>query len=93
MTKLAKTKDRKAKLNIKLEKFFEENYFDVQGVNPAFSNIDEAYLGRVLTKLAVGSATVWWSLIEIKDFINMRNRVRTKAGFYASPRTNPFREN
>jgi len=37
-------------------------------------SLDEAYLARVLTKLAVGSATVWWSLLEVKEFITLHRK-------------------
>lgn len=64
---------KKTKLKEDIELFFEQYYFDVQGINPTFASLDEAYIARVLTKLAVGSATVWWSLLEIKDFIQLRS--------------------
>jgi len=72
--------NKKQVLSRKIELFFEDSYFDVQGINPGLPNLDEAYLARLLTKLAVGSATVWWSLIEIKDFMKMRSslsKIRT----------------
>lgn len=72
--------NKKQVLSRKIELFFEDSYFDVQGMNPGLPNLDEAYLARLLTKLAVGSATVWWSLIEIKDFMKMRSslsKIRT----------------
>lgn len=60
-----------------LDEFFENNYLDIQGLGPA-STIDEAYLARILTKLAVSSATVWWSLMEIKQFLVLRKSVGGK---------------
>lgn len=75
-------------LQDKIHDFFENNYLDVQGLTPGISSLDEAYLARILTKLAIGSATVWWSLLEIKDFMQLRNKVKVSS--YDSSRTNPF---
>lgn len=58
----------------KVNQFLEESYFDVQGMSSSFSTLDEAYLARVLTKLAIGSATVWWSIMEVKDFFHLRRK-------------------
>jgi hypothetical protein len=58
-----------------LDQFFEKNYLDIQGVTGS-GTLDEAYLARILTKLAVSSATVWWSLLEIKQFLILRKNVR-----------------
>lgn len=69
---------RKAELEDKLNKFFDENYLDIQGLSPGITALDESYLAKVLTKLAIGSATVWWSLLELKDLIShFRNSRRT----------------
>jgi len=75
-------------LQDKIHDFFENNYLDVQGLTPGISSLDEAYLARILTKLAIGSATVWWSLLEIKDFMQLRNKVKVSS--YESSRTNSF---
>lgn len=72
--KFIKTNTRKKKLNSKLELFFQDTYFDIQGFGTNFGTLDEAYLARVLTKLAVSSATIWWSVLEIKDFINLHRK-------------------
>jgi len=40
------------------------------------TSLDEAYLARVLTKLAIGSATVWWSLLEIKEFLTLHRKAK-----------------
>lgn len=59
----------------KLTEFFDDNYFDVHGMSPSMSpSLDEAYIARVLTKLAIGTATVWWSILEIKDFFQLRRK-------------------
>ncbi len=61
-----------------MKTFLDDSYFDVQGLSPSSlsSSIDEQYLARVLTKLAVGSATVWWSILEIKDFLVLRRKAK-----------------
>lgn len=60
-------------IRTKISDLLEDSYFDVQGLTPGTaSSIDEQYLARVLTKLAIGSATVWWSILEVKDFIVLR---------------------
>jgi len=64
---------KKELLKVKLSNFFDNSYFDVQGLSPgSISSLDEQYLARILTKLAIGSATVWWSILEVKDFIVLR---------------------
>lgn len=67
-------KQNKQKLEESINKIFEEYYFDVQGINTGFGTLDEAYLARILTRIAVGSATVWWSILEVKEFIILRRK-------------------
>ena len=76
MTKNRTRLEKKQELQAKMDTFFEESYFDVQGLSPGSlsSSMDEQYLARVLTKLAIGSATVWWSLLEVKDFLVLRKK-------------------
>jgi hypothetical protein len=64
----------KHKIESSINNFFENNYFDIQGLTPGIKNFDEQYLAKVLTKLAIGSATVWWSLLEVKDFLSLRRK-------------------
>jgi hypothetical protein len=66
---------KKENLQKLLDDFFDKNFLDIQGLSPGIT-IDEAYLARILTKLAVSSATVWWSLLEIKQFLILRKNVR-----------------
>jgi len=68
--------NQKQNLQIKVNKFLEEYYLDIQGLSPNTTSLDEAYLARVLTKLAIGSATVWWSLLEIKEFITLHRKAK-----------------
>lgn len=63
----------------RIKEFLSEYYFDTQGLPPlnrVSSVIDEAALARILTKLAVGSATVWWSLVEIREVVSLYRRSR-----------------
>lgn len=59
--------------------FLNGYYFDTQSI-PSFTRlttvIDEAALARILTKLAVGSATVWWSLVELREIASLYRRTR-----------------
>jgi len=65
---------KKENIKSKIDNFFEDNYFDVQNLTPGNKIFDEQYLAKVLTKLAIGSATVWWSLLEVKDFLSLRRK-------------------
>jgi len=54
-------------LSRKIDSFSQDYFFDIQSVNPAAKLIDEQQIAKILTKLAVGSATVWWSILELKE--------------------------
>ena len=77
MTEKTSRQQKKNSLQLKINQFFEDSYFDIQGLSPTSgATMDEQYLARVLTKLAVGSATVWWSLLEVKDFLVLRRKAK-----------------
>ena len=62
-------------LSEKLTEFFDNNYFDIHSMSSNLSpSLDEAYVARVLTKLAIGTATVWWSVLEMKEFFQLRRK-------------------
>lgn len=65
---------KKEQLKLRLDNYFQDTYLDVQAMSPNLKLLDEAYLAKILTKLAVSSATVWWSFLEIKEFINLRKK-------------------
>jgi len=65
---------KKADLQLTINNFFDDTYFDIQNLTPGVKVFDEQYLAKVLTKLAIGSATVWWSLLEVKDFLSLRRK-------------------
>jgi hypothetical protein len=61
----------------KITEYLEDCCLDVQGFSPSsMSSIAETQLARILTKIAIGSATVWWSLLELKDFVNIRKTLK-----------------
>lgn len=67
----------------KLKELKSEYYFDTHSAQPftkITSLIDEAYLAKVLTKFAVGTATVWWSLLEMKEIFGMYKNSKRKKG-------------
>jgi hypothetical protein len=76
MTREIKRQQKKQQLRLKINSFLEDSYFDIQGLSPGSlsSTMDEQYLARVLTKMAIGSATVWWSILEVKDFLVLRKK-------------------
>jgi hypothetical protein len=69
-------------LRLRVEQMFQRYYFDTQGI-PGASNlaslIDEAAFAKIFTKLAVGSATVWWSILELKDLISLYRSRKNKS--------------
>ena len=60
-------------INSKLiQSYLDDCCFDMQ-VNPNSTlSGTEAYIIKMISKIAVGSATVWWSVIELKQFIKNR---------------------
>lgn len=57
-------------IKLAVEKKIDNVYFDVQGIN--VSKITEHHIARLITKVAVGAVTVWWSLIELRSIYNGR---------------------
>ena len=71
----SKISNKQHELSEKLTEFFDENYFDIHAMSSNMSpSLDEAYIARVLTKLAIGTATVWWSVLEMKEFFQLRRK-------------------
>jgi hypothetical protein len=66
--------NKKQLLEEKISSSFENMYLDVQGFDPA--SIAESQVARLLTKVAVGSVTVLWSLMELKNLIKFRKTVK-----------------
>jgi len=57
-------------LSTTLENKLKNVYFDVQGIN--FAKITEHHIARLITKVAVGAVTIWWSLVELRSIYNNR---------------------
>ena len=64
----------KTELNDKINYFLENSYFDVQGFDP--TSITENQIARLLTKVAIGSVTVLWSILELKNLIKFRKDLK-----------------
>ena len=58
----------------KIQDILNNSYFDVQGLTPG--NITETQIARLLTKVAVGSVTVFWSIVELKNIVKFRKSLR-----------------
>lgn len=67
MNKLQKKKELSDKITSSLDGY----YFDIQSISSS-TPIDESQLVKLATKFAVGLATVWWTAIEIKDYIKLK---------------------
>lgn len=68
-----KTADKKQALVDKINTISDEYYFDIHSIS-SVSALDESHLIKLVSKLAVGVATVWWTAIEIKDYINLKKK-------------------
>lgn len=66
--------DKKQLLEQKVSSYLENIHFDVQGFDP--SNITESQVARLLTKVAVGSVTVLWSILELKNLVKFRRTLK-----------------
>lgn len=76
-THMHKNQIKKQELSQQLNDYLEECCFDVQSLSSSgLSSVAETQLARILTKIAIGSATVWWSLLELKDFVNIRKSLK-----------------
>ena len=69
-TVISKRKNLEQKINSSLDNM----YFDVQVFDP--TNIAESQVARLLTKVAVGSVTVLWSLMELKNLVKFRRTLK-----------------
>lgn len=64
-------KQKRNNLSTKINNSLEEYYFDIQSMGSP-SALDESQLVKLVTKLVVGAATVWWTAVELKDYIKLR---------------------
>jgi len=72
--------NNRKQLTDKLNNYFEDCCFDIQGISSSqgVSNLAEAQMAKILTKIVVGAASVWWSALELRDFLKNR---RSQKGF------------
>ncbi len=62
-------------LQKKLSDYSENYYLDIQGFDPI--SITESQIAKLLTKVAVGSVTAIWSIIELKNLVaKLRNSTK-----------------
>ena len=55
-----------------VQSYLDDCCFDVQFNPNSTLSGTEAYIIKMISKIAVGSATVWWSVIELRQFIKNR---------------------
>ena len=60
------------KLQESIRSYLDDCCFDVQFNPTGTLSGTEAYLVKLISKIAIGSATVWWSLIELRQFVKNR---------------------
>lgn len=58
-----------------LQSYLNDSCFDIQANPNSLLSGSETYLIKILSKIAVGSATVWWSILELKQFIKNRKSI------------------
>lgn len=46
----------------------------MQGVT---AGLDQSYIVKLVTKAAVGVATAFWSLIELKDYLALKKKLKS----------------
>ena len=62
---------KKQNLSNKINQSLDGYYFDIQSISSS-TPIDESQLVKLVSKFAVGVATVWWTAIELKDYIKLK---------------------
>lgn len=58
-----------------IKSYLDDCCLDVQFSPNGTLSATETYLIKLISKIAIGSATVWWSLIELKQFIKNRKSI------------------
>lgn len=68
------TRSKKQQMTNKLNSYIDDCCFDIQGISSSHSlmNAAEAQLARILTKIVVGGASIWWSALELREFLKTR---------------------
>lgn len=62
---------KKLALSNKIEDKLDNYYFDIHSFSNPISP-DESHLIKLATKFAVSAATLWWTAIEIKDYLKLK---------------------
>jgi hypothetical protein len=77
---MTKNNPNKIQYTNKVQNYLDDCCFDIQGISSSqtLSSTAEVQLARILTKIVVGAASVWWSALEFRDFLKNR---RTTKGF------------
>jgi hypothetical protein len=79
MVLIMNRKLKKQQIENKIESYLEDLYFDVSSIPfSPYTPLTEAHLSKILTKIAVGSATVLWSFVELKDYFYNRKLYRER---------------
>lgn len=71
MEKKMNRQQKKQNLSNKITQSLDGYYFDIQSISSS-TPIDESQLVKLATKFTVGLATVWWTALEIKDYIKLK---------------------
>jgi hypothetical protein len=68
------TKLKIQQIIVKTNNYIDDCCFDIQGMSSSHSlmNAAESQMARILTKIVVGAASIWWSTLELKEFIKTR---------------------
>ena len=72
------TLNHKNQLEAKLNNYLQDCCFDIQGISgsQSIANLAEAQMAKILTKIVVGAASVWWSALELREFLKNRRTMK-----------------
>jgi hypothetical protein len=62
----------------KVSYFIKNSYLDVNGVGPSPLSADHTQIVRLVTRMAVGASTAFWSFMELKDYMRLRKSFRKR---------------
>lgn len=71
MEKKVNKSQKRIQLSEKINSSLDNFYFDIQSITSPTS-FDESQLVKLVTKFAVAAATVWWTALEIKDYLKLK---------------------
>lgn len=69
-----KTMKNKKDIHNKILDYLNDCCFDIQGISSSssLSSAAEVQLAKILTKVVIATASIWWSIIELREFIANR---------------------